>query len=89
MRNSLYFCNYWKNSKLVSIFFLLLILFLLCSSQSIVIAVTSNNTIKNINTENLDCNQFIINFKDLPVLIYKNYLNDKMRNLFYPPLLLV
>ena len=82
MRNSLYFCNYWKNSKLVSIFFLLLILFLLCSSQSIVIAITSNNTIKNINTENLDCNQFIINFKDLPVLIYKNYLNDKMRNLF-------
>jgi len=82
MKNSFYFRNYWKNSKFASIFFVLFILFLLCPSQSIVIALTYNNSTKNINTENLDCKQFIINFKDLPVLIYNNYLNDKMRNLF-------
>ena len=82
MKNSFYFRKYWKKLKFSSIFFVLFILFLLCSFQSIVIALTYNNTIKNINTENLDCKQFIINFKDSPVLIYNNYLNDKMRNLF-------
>ena len=83
MRTSFYFQNYRKNSKIVSIFFIFLLIFLLFSSNSIVIALTVHiNSIKNINTENPDCTQFIINFNDLPVSIYKNYLNEKLKNIF-------